>query len=121
MLLLDQGLPRSTVIFLSRSGLDSVHVGDIGLAAADDPTILQRAREQGRTVVTLDADFHTHLALTGAEGPSVVRIRIEGLRADELARLLLRVIEECREDLQRGALVSVTEGGIRLRRLPLLR
>jgi len=98
-----------------------LHVGDIGLTTADDATILQRAREQGRTVVTLDADFHAQLALTGAEGPSVIRIRIEGLKAEALARLIVRVTEQCRDDLKRGALVSVTEGGIRLRYLPLIR
>ena len=121
MLLLDQGLPRSTSALLSSSGLNAVHVGDIGLATAEDATILQRARELGRTVVTLDADFHALLALTGAASPSVIRLRIEGLRADKLARLLLQVTEQCREELKRGALVTVTEDGIRLRGLPLIR
>jgi predicted nuclease of predicted toxin-antitoxin system len=91
------------------------------LAAADDGTILEYAREHGRIVVTLDADFHAQLALSAAARPSVVRIRIEGLRAEALARLLLHILEQCGEDLKRGAVVSVTEGGIRLRRLPVLR
>jgi len=57
------------------------------------------ARERGQIVVTLDADFHAQLALTGAASPSVIRIRIEGLRAEELADLLTRVMEHCVEDL----------------------
>lgn len=121
MLLLDQGLPRSTGVHLSASGIESVHVGDIGLAAAADATILEHARVEGRIVVTLDADFHARLALSGAERPSVIRIRIEGLRAEELARLLLRILEQCGEELKQGAVVSVTEGGVRLRRLPMIR
>jgi predicted nuclease of predicted toxin-antitoxin system len=32
----------------------------MGLAEADDEDILARAREENRTVATLDADFHTH-------------------------------------------------------------
>jgi predicted nuclease of predicted toxin-antitoxin system len=79
------------------------------------------ARARGQIVVTLDADFHAQLALTGAASPSVIRIRIEGLRAEELADLLTRVIEHCVEDLQHAALVTVTESGLRLRRLPLIR
>ncbi len=120
-LLLDQGLPRSTAQFLRNLGIEASPVGDLGLANADDAEILRHAREQGLTVVTLDADFHAQLALTGAAVPSVIRIRIEGLRAEQLAALLVNVLKHCREDLSSGAMVTVTEFGIRLRRLPLVR
>ena len=121
ILLLDQGLPRSTTIHLSELGLDAKHVGDVGLATADDRTILDLARRRGQIVVTLDADFHAQLALSGAPAPSVIRIRIEGLKAEQLAMLLRGVLEQCGEDLIAGAMVTITESGIRLRRLPLLR
>jgi predicted nuclease of predicted toxin-antitoxin system len=121
MLLLDQGLPRSTILHLRDAGLEADHVGEVGLAAAADSTILARARDQAQIVVTLDADFHAQLALSGALGPSVIRIRIEGLKAKELADLLVRVLEQCREELKSGAMVTVTESSIRIRRLPLVR
>jgi hypothetical protein len=38
MLLLDQGLPRSTVVPLRESRIEAEHVGDIELATADDAT-----------------------------------------------------------------------------------
>jgi len=38
-LLLDQGLPRSTVSQLSKTGIEAVHVGEIGMAAAGDAEI----------------------------------------------------------------------------------
>jgi predicted nuclease of predicted toxin-antitoxin system len=120
MILLDQGLPRTTVPRLRELGLDAEHVGDCGLATADDRTILDRARQRGEIVVTLDADFHAQLALSGAAAPSVIRIRIEGLKAEQLATLLRAVVKQCGDDLKSGAMVSVTESGVRLRRLPLL-
>jgi len=107
-LLLDQGLPRSTVSHLQRVGIESVHVGEIGLAKASDARILDFADQGSWTVVTLDADFHVLLALSGASSPSVIRVRIEGQRAEDLARLLVSVLEICRDDLARGAMVSVT-------------
>ena len=61
-LLLDQGLPRSTVSHLQRVGIESVHVGEIGLAKASDARILDFADQGSWTVVTLDADFHVLLA-----------------------------------------------------------
>jgi len=86
-LLLDQGLPRSTVFPLRTAGIDAVHVGEKSLATAPDSLILDIARREQCIVVTLDADFHALLALSGAAGPSVIRIRIEGLRADSSGQL----------------------------------
>ena len=40
---------------------------------------------------------------------AVVRVRIEGLRAQSLAIVLANVLTICAEDLERGAMVSVTE------------
>jgi predicted nuclease of predicted toxin-antitoxin system len=120
-LFLDQGLPRSTVSHLLKHGIPSVHAGDIGLGNASDASILERSRKEGWIVATLDADFHALLALSGATVPSVIRVRIEGLRAESMAKLLSSVLEVCAQDLNQGAVVSVTESGIRIRHLPLLR
>lgn len=119
-LLLDQGLPRSARRLLLEAGIDAIHVGDIGYSAADDATILQRAREEGRVVVTLDADFATLLALSGAISPSVIRIRIQGLYGREAAALIRSVLDHCMDELAAGAVVTVQPGRIRIRRLPLL-
>lgn len=89
-LLLDQGLPRTAVDLLRAVGIDAVHVGDIGYATAEDATILQLARDEQRVVVTLDADFREMLALSGAAAPSVIRIRVEGLRAAAIVSLFKR-------------------------------
>ena len=120
-LLLDQGLPRSTVLYLQNDGIEAVHVGDRGLATASDSEILNFGQQEGMVVVTLDADFHTLLALSGLTGPSVIRIRIEGLRGEALAKLIVSVLQVCNDDLVKGAMVSVTENGIRIHRLPVSR
>ena len=70
-LLLDQGLPRSTIHHLDAAGVESAHVGEKGLATASDAKIIDFARQGGWIVVTLDADFHVLLALSGAAAPSV--------------------------------------------------
>ena len=118
-LLLDQGLPRSTAALLRGARHDAVHLGEIGMATADDTEVLEHARQEGFTVVTLDADFHTLMALSGTLKPSVIRVRTEGLRGDALAEILLAVVERCQADLDAGALVSVKEGRVRIRTLPL--
>ena len=118
-LLLDQGLPRSATRLLGDAGIDTVHTGECGLSRASDASIIEYARDQGRTVITLDSDFQALMALANAASPSVIRIRIEGLGAKAAADLILLVLERCREDLDKGALVSVMEDKIRVRNLPL--
>lgn len=120
-LLLDQGLPRSAATLLNQQGHDAVHVGDIGMAAAEDAAILEEGQRTGRTVVTLDADFHKLLALSGAAAPSTIRIRIEGLRAEPLVELLQTILLKTAAALEAGAAVSVEPERVRVRRLPIRR
>jgi predicted nuclease of predicted toxin-antitoxin system len=43
--------------FLNELGHDAAHANDIGLAAAADADIADRARQEDRIVVTADLDF----------------------------------------------------------------
>ena len=120
-LLLDQGLPRSTPALLSQGGWDVVHVSEMGMSRAEDIEILRRARADSRVCVTLDADFHSLLATSGERGPSVIRIRKEGLDATALAALLQTIWSRVEDALASGALVTISERSIRARRLPIIR
>lgn len=119
-LLLDQGLPRSAAQLLGDAGIDVLHVGDLGLAEATDEEILEAAKRDRRVVVTLDADFHAILARTSARDPSVIRIRIEGLKAKALVEILLETLNKTQQELNAGAVVSVTLANIRVHMLPLV-
>ena len=112
-LLLDQGLPRSAVRLLGDVGWDVLHAGDIGMARSSDSDILDYARRERRVCVTLDADFHAHLAVSGAARPSTVRVRIEGLNGCALAELLKKVWPMIGDALERGAMAMITERDIR--------
>ncbi len=119
-LLLDQGLPRSTVAHLKDMGTVAEHVGNIGMATAADADILEKARTLQAIVVTLDSDFHSILAASQATSPSVIRIRIEGLKGEQLAAILQCVMGAAGTELDDGAAVSVTPDRIRVRRLPIV-
>ena len=81
--------------------------------------ILAFARERQMTCVTLDHDFHTHLAVSRAEGPSVIFVRVEGLGAEQQARLIAAVWAVCEEAISSGAAISTDGVNVRLHRLPL--
>lgn len=117
--LLDQGLPRSTIRHLAVAGVLADHVGELGVATASDADVLETARQQNAVVVSLDADFHHLLAVSQATFPSVVRIRSQGLRGEQLAAILLNVIAVASAELEAGSVVSVSRDKIRVRRLPI--
>lgn len=118
-ILLDQGLPRSTAGLLRERGWDVEHVSERDMSRAEDAAILLVARQEQRVVVTLDADFHTSLAVAGATGPSVLRIRMQGLKADQVATLIERVLTLASDELRQGAMVTVADAKIHIKRLPI--
>lgn len=118
-LLLDMGIARRAAARLRDWGFDAVHLSERGLVQLPDRGVLELAATEGRAVVTLDADFSSLLALSGAAGPSVMHIRIEGLDYESAARLIAEVAVAVDEDLAQGCIASVSERGVRVRRLPI--
>ena len=117
--LLDQGLAPLAAAILRQRGFDAVHVTEIGMERADDVAILEHARNEERVCVTLDHDFHAHLATAGQGRPSVILLRVQGLDAQGQADLIRLVYARCEGALRDGAAVSADREKIRLRRLPL--
>lgn len=82
-LVLDQGVPRDAAGRLRDLGYECVHAGEAGMSTAADEEILSFALGKNGIVVTFDADFHAILVVSGAAGPSAVRIRIRGVTCRE--------------------------------------
>lgn len=118
-LLLDQGVPRTAAALLVTAGWNAIHTAEIGMNRATDVEILARARTESRVCVTLDADFHALLATGRERGPSVIRIRKQGLDAAALAALIQSIWSGIEPALAQGAMVTVTERSVRTRLLPI--
>lgn len=115
--LVDQAISWQVARDLTDAGHDAVHVRDVGLAAASDEIVLQRAAIERRAVVTQDTDFGTLLAASGKARPSVILLRLRRGNPDAHSRILLENIRTIEEDLAQGAIVVVTDAAIRIRRL----
>ena len=89
------------------------------MSVAKDAEILEYAKNNQCAIFTLDSDFHTLLALNVEPVPSVVRIRIEGLKAADYLSIIKRVLAQCEEDIKLGCVISVQENQIRVRHLPI--
>ena len=118
-LLVDMNLSPSWVERLAHHGFEAVHWSTIGAATAPDVEILTWANEHRLVVITNDLDFSAILAAGAVDGPSVVQLRTQDLLSESAARIVARALEAHREDIERGALLSIDEGGTRVRMLPL--
>ena len=118
-LLVDLNLSPSWVGRLANHGFEAVHWSTIGAATAPDVEILTWANEHHFVVVTNDLDFSAILAAGAVDGPSVVQLRTQDLLSETAARIVVRALEAHREEIERGALLSIDEAGTRVRVLPL--
>jgi hypothetical protein len=112
-LLLDQGLPRSTVFQLRKERIEALHVREIGLASASDAKILDFAFQELRILVTRGS-IRSQRAVRRSY--SNRRFACRGFCTSAA-----HVLTTCKDDLEKGSMVTVTEVGIRVRQLPLLR
>jgi predicted nuclease of predicted toxin-antitoxin system len=114
-LLVDMNLSPSWIDGLARHGFDVVHWSTIGAATAPDTEILTWANERAFVLITNDRDSSAILAASGGASPSVVQIRTKDLLSDVVVGIVANALDVHREDIERGALLSIDEVGTRVR------
>jgi predicted nuclease of predicted toxin-antitoxin system len=119
-LLLDANLSPSLTAGLADAGFQALHVGDVGLLTASDAEIIDHARSNDLVVVTVDSDFAAMLAVAGAATPPVVQLRDVGELAPSAHLALLTAnLGTVAQDLEAGAIVSLSPMRLAVRRLPI--
>ncbi len=119
-LLLDANLSPTIRSGLEAAGHEVAHVGDAELLHASDREILDYAGERDLVIVTADSDFASMLALAGAERPSVLQLRGVAERKPAVhLELLVQNLPAVADDLDRGAVVSLSPTRLAVRRLPI--
>lgn len=116
--LIDMNLSMKWVSVFEQYGWHAVHWRNIGEPHASDSTIMAWARENGYVVFTQDLDFGTLLATTYVQKPSVIQVRIQNVLPNKLGSWLVRILQQHKESLENGALLTVDENRTRIRVLP---
>ena len=118
-LLADLHIAPRTVEFLRTLGHDVLRVTDLLPATASDEAIVERAEQDGRTILTQDLDFTSIIALSGRATPSLISLRLGSAKVESVNAALQRMLPALEHELEMGALVTVEDHRIRRRRLPL--
>ena len=117
--LADMGISPKTVLFLRSMDYEAVHLSEERLHRLEDSAILQKARDEEYVLLTHDLDFGELVAASGARLPSVIVFRLRNMRPENVNHHLEQIINNHGDLLESGVFVSVTEGRIRMRPLPL--
>lgn len=117
--LADMGVSMTIVQNLRESGYDVVHLREEGLQRLPDINIVEKAKQEGRIILTFDLDFADILAASSEFLPSVVIFRLKNTLPVFASARLFDVLSECVEDLQTGAIVILQDNRYRMRRLPI--
>ncbi len=117
--LADMNISPKTVEALQHEGWDIVRVSQVLPANISDEEILEFARQAGRVVVTQDLDFSALLALEGHDRPSLVTLRLMMSDPETITQTLRKVLPGLKQALEKGAAVTVEEGIVRIRYLPI--
>jgi predicted nuclease of predicted toxin-antitoxin system len=119
--LIDNALSPLLAAELRDAGHDAMHVRDIGLQAAADNVIFERAAADDRIVVSADTDFAALLALWRVKKPSVILFKQETSRQPHRqVTLLVANLQRLAPYLDGGCVAVLEESRIRIRVLPII-
>jgi predicted nuclease of predicted toxin-antitoxin system len=116
--LIDENMPLSFAEILNGMGHEAVHVFEVGLDETDDAIILEYAQKQGQTIITFDLDFSRLVAIGNLRLPSVITFRTDTMTPALFHQVMIQHLPSMLEPLTAGAMVTVTDGNIRVKKLP---
>lgn len=110
-LFLDENLSPQQARFLREQGYDAISVVEAGLSGEPDSKIRQFAIENGRVLVTLDADFADILRFPPSGTPGVIRLKIHPPTEAGIRDQIVKALKTLENTPLEGCL-AVSHGGV---------
>jgi len=116
---IDEDIPRSTAIFLRKSGYEAIDIRDRGLRGSDDQVIYQFAQENHSVLITGDMHFSNILRFPIGSHFGIVIVHYPNeVSNDEINYQLIERFTHIRDDDFSGNLIIIEPGKTRIRRKP---
>ena len=100
----------------AQHGHQATTVSEEGLAGAEDESLFEIAKEEGRLFVTLDLDFSDIRVFPPNTHPGIIVIRPKSEGRDTLRRIIQSLLQQVVLETLSGTLTIVDETRIRIRR-----
>lgn len=91
--LADENFPITAFRILFESGYDIKHIA-FEMPSIADRDVTEMAISENRIILTFDSDYGTLIFKFGYRPPGVVYFRLQNIRADEPAYILMNLINE---------------------------
>jgi predicted nuclease of predicted toxin-antitoxin system len=118
-ILADMNISVDWIPVLESHGWESVHWSEVGDLRAADAEIMSWALANNFVVFTHDLDFGALLAVTHAQGPSVVQMRAQDIMPIHMEASIVAALHQYEPLLEQGALISIDPNQARARVLPI--
>jgi len=119
--LADMPISPRTVSYLRETGYEAMRVDKLGMERAKDEQLFRYAAERDMVIITMDLDFGGLLALSGMTKPSVITFRLRNPDVNHINKMLEDMLPKLLSELEVGAIITVEEERVRVRRLPIMK
>jgi predicted nuclease of predicted toxin-antitoxin system len=113
------GISQSVAAWLKSQGHDATHLNDEGLYKLQDRSILEKAIDEKRIILTTDMDFGQLLALNKSKQASVIQFRASIFTPANIREKLTLLFEEFQDQLHENFIITIEDHRIRFRKLPI--
>lgn len=112
---IDENLPVETADLLRQVGYDAITVVEQHLEGASDSDVISACQEEGRALITLDADFADILAYPPAQFPGLIVLRLHRQDKPHILEVLARLTPLLSSEPLEHRLWIVEETRVRIR------
>ncbi|MFB2978736.1 DUF5615 family PIN-like protein [Microseira sp. BLCC-F43] len=117
--LANMGISPRTVKWLRSQGHEAIRLVEKGWQFLTDEEIVIKARQEERIILTRDFGIDSLIVMSGELSPSIILLRLNDERPEMVNEILAEVLPQFANELELGAIITVSEEAIRVRKLPI--
>lgn len=117
--LLDMGIAANVALWLKNQGHDAIHLNDENLYTLEDDSIIEKAIDEDRIIITSDMDFGQLLALNRFRQASVIQFRTSDFTPVNIQNKLELLFTKFSNQLDGDFIITIEDNRIRFRKLPI--